>query len=256
MNIFTGKYSAACLLLYAGVLSIVVFWQKDNIVIGTLAILAAIGWLAWWIERYVLSDAARLQFAEGAASTVCAPSSSVLIGQEPERAGGGPAQAQVTENARVSGQISHMAAQVRVTVEEAEQAIAVSIKAFNQIMAEANEAAQYAHEMMNCSSEKSPLIHSAFVHLSEKSEHITCNAQQIVMAFQFQDLLRQRLEYIAAYLDTMPDADANGQDTSLRTIAKSLEESRSQNTPRGVSLPSATFSYAPKPGDQTNVTLF
>ena len=235
MKTLITKYAAVCLLLYTGVLSLVVYWRTENLVMGIWTVLAAVGWMAWGFEHFGAPD-----YAEQQSDAVVAP----VTAQTEEKT--------APQNEQALIPINQMAEQVRVTLDEAEQAVALSIKMFKHIMLEAREMAQCAREMMNWGSEKSPLIHSALAHLSEKGEHISGNAQEVVTTFQFHDLLRQRLECIAAYLDTVPDSSADNQDAAARGGGAVPVEADM----RGVSLPPAPVSYAAKQHPQADVTLF
>jgi hypothetical protein len=235
------KYGAACLLAYAGALSVIMFWQTDNTVIGVLVIVAAVGWLAWWLERFVMSAP-----QPAAVSPKTVSHSPKAVSRPTSKVASPPAPVPVPEE-KAPVPSNEMADQVRVTLTEAEQAICLSIKEFKHITAEAKEVAQTAREMMNWGSEKSPLIHSALAHLSERSEDISTNAQKLVTTFQFHDLMRQRLESVAAYLDTVPGSGAGSPADATGTGAK---------TAGGTVLPGAAVNFAPKKNDPADVTMF
>ena len=189
--------TALCLITYACFLSIVVFWRASGLLMSSWPILAALGWLAWWLERYWWHDEASSQVNRMAEADNPAEKANLaeLSGKTSIQ------EAAVTV---VPGLPNEMAAQIRVMLDEAEEAVALSIQSFKHITLELREMAQCAREMMNWGSEKSPMIHSALAHLSERGEAISQNAQGVVTAFQFHDLLRQRMEGIAAFLEAAP----------------------------------------------------
>lgn len=242
MKITGTKYAATCLLIYTAVLSVIMFWRVNSLPLSLLAVAAGAGWGLWWLERFAFSNRA------GRAALGPAGAGSVLNYPRAENREDEAAPIQASGDAIRSEQAHYMAAQARLALAEAEQAVSLSIEAFNNIVFEAGEVARCTCEMTDWDSGNSPLMREALARLTEKGNHIRENAQIVVIAFQFHDLLRQRLERIAAYLETAQAADAGQREAAA--------QAEGRDGVHRASLPFSAVSYLPKQDNAADITLF
>jgi hypothetical protein len=176
-----------------------------------------------------------------------------------------PAVQAVIEKVQSLGETAHGAAEkmhvLLREMSESTDAIADSVAAMGQNSLVAGAKAQQdIHHLLPLIKTAAESSEDALNNLHTKSESIGQHYKQVVMAFQFHDMLRQRLEHVAQPLcllrDTLNFADGATPEELSEKLAAAMESTRSVIPASGTAPALDVVQYAPADDDEGDVTLF
>lgn len=229
------------------------FLQTENMLVSLAWIVASIGWIGWWYERSNGSDreegsqhdslpAERLQ--ETAASPVAStepgaqkkPNRLLALFRRKEARTDTLSEAELSSpktaffgdmaaaTADIVLDVCQIAEHITTARIEADQAVNAAVASFSELVEQAGSIETLSKEIMHWQEAVNPLYQPTISTLSSISGKLKVSVNQLVMAFQFNDLLSQRLMHTESSLQVV-NARLRGDMTAQVTKSMSFAES-------------------------------
>jgi hypothetical protein len=202
-----GSHAATGVLIGAIALFSLVFLRAEETLVNLACIVAVLGWVGWWYERgnepTLFHDGATFTAHDTGSSQPEAQKQPSLAAAFARPNMGTPDTTSKEQNAEdenetgtdadIEADVSEVVEQVCTARVEAEQAVNSAIDSFSALVEQARQIEECSQEVAGWQHNSNPMHQATVEFLVERSSALGQNVNRLVMAFQFNDLLSQRL---------------------------------------------------------------